>query len=245
MDLKQAIEQRISRRSYLQTPIKKTTAESLQTLCEHTNEQLGLRVTLVQNNGAAFAGLRRSYGMFSGVENYFAMIGKTADPNRNEKLGYCGERLVLAATVLGLGTCWVGGTYDRKSCPVAIQPDEMLECVIAVGNVFEEQSTKERLIYKLAHRTGKTPENLYQADAPVPDWFSMGMKAVGRAPSALCRRPTVFSYRKGQVRARVPHYESHEGIDLGIAKLHFEIGAGGGDWEWGNNGPFYRSVKET
>ncbi|MFC2347211.1 MAG: nitroreductase, partial [Scardovia wiggsiae] len=28
--------------------------------------------------------------------------------------------------------------------------------------------------------------------------------------------------------------------DLGIAKLHFQIGAGGGSWEWGDRGTFSR-----
>ena len=33
-------------------------------------------------------------------------------------------------------------------------------------------------------------------------------------------------------------------IDLGIAKLHFELGAGGGSWEYGNGGRYYLADKE-
>lgn len=29
-------------------------------------------------------------------------------------------------------------------------------------------------------------------------------------------------------------------VDLGIAKLHFEIGAGGGRWDWGDGAEFHR-----
>lgn len=29
-----------------------------------------------------------------------------------------------------------------------------------------------------------------------------------------------------------------EPIDMGIAKLHFEIGSGGGIWQWGNDSIF-------
>ena len=33
-------------------------------------------------------------------------------------------------------------------------------------------------------------------------------------------------------------------VDLGIAKLHFELGAHGGEWEWGSGGVFRRAAQE-
>ncbi len=33
-------------------------------------------------------------------------------------------------------------------------------------------------------------------------------------------------------------------VDLGIAKLHFELGAHGGEWEWGEGGLFRRALQE-
>lgn len=60
--------------------------------------------------------------MFSGVNSYFAMAGRRADLCLREKVGYWGEKLVLEATRLGLGTCWVGGTFDRRPAPAACSP---------------------------------------------------------------------------------------------------------------------------
>jgi hypothetical protein len=80
---------------------------------------------------------------------------------------------------------------------------------------------------------------MYTSDAPVPDWFLSGMQAVQKAPSAINRQPVMFSYKDGVVTASVEDIDG-EGFafDLGIAKLHFEIGAGGGAWEFGNGAEF-------
>lgn len=65
------------------------------------------------------------------------------------------------------------------------------------------------------------------------------MRAVRRAPSALNRQPVRFVWRDGAVSASVPDYAS-QAVDLGIAKLHFEIGAGGGSWKPGSGGAYLR-----
>src|SRR5699024_12594116 len=33
-------------------------------------------------------------------------------------------------------------------------------------------------------------------------------------------------------------------VDLGIAKLHFELGAHGGAWTWGDGGVFHKAAEE-
>ncbi len=71
-----------------------------------------------------FDGLKKSYGLFSGVRHYLALVGNKTDMLTVEKLGYYGELLVLHATALGLGTCWVGGTYDDSCCPVTLEENE-------------------------------------------------------------------------------------------------------------------------
>ena len=49
------------------------------------------------------------------MNNYLVFAGPENDPDLDEKCGYYGERIILTATTMGLGTCWVGGTYDRTS----------------------------------------------------------------------------------------------------------------------------------
>jgi hypothetical protein len=98
---------------------------------------------------------------------------------------------------------------------------------------------KEKFIYSLTHRKSKTMEQMYESDTAVPDWFLSGMEAVRLAPSAVNRQPVMFGYKNGNVTASVKNING-EGfaLDLGIAKLHFEFGAGYGKWEFGNGAAF-------
>lgn len=236
-DLLQAIDIRRSRRKYLTTAIAVSAVETLQTLISEYNSKAKMR--LVLNNGDAFAGLSKSYGMFSGVQNYIALIGDKNDVVGMEKLGYYGELLVLHATALGLGTCWVGGTFDRKSCPVELTDGESIVCVITIGNTEQSLSSKEKLIRWATHRKTKTIPQMVESDGYDAWWFSDGMRSVQKAPSAINRQPVTFTFRNSVVTASVKDIKGDGfALDLGIAKLHFELGAGGGTWEWGNGKEF-------
>lgn len=125
MDIIEAIEARHSVRNYKNIPIP---AESLTTLrqdVETLNGESGLHIQLVVDEPKAFSGLMARYGKFSGVANYFAMIGKKG-PNLEEDVGYYGERLVLKAQQLGLNTCWVAMTYSKVRGAYQINPGEKL-----------------------------------------------------------------------------------------------------------------------
>ena len=49
---------------------------------------------------------------------------------------------------------------------------------------------------------------------------------------------TYFTLSGGTVTAAVDASRAMDWIDLGIAKLHFQIGAGQGQWAWGDGGLF-------
>jgi nitroreductase len=240
-DLLAAIDRRRSRRKYLPKVLEQTAAETLRVFIASLSDREYVKMRLITDNGDAFNGLRKSYGMFSGVRNYIALIGDKTDMLCLEMLGYYGEWLILHATALGLGTCWVGGTFDSAFCPVELEEDDSVVCAITVGEVKPELSAKEKLIYRLTHRKTKTVEQMYTSDSPVPDWFFAGMQAVQKAPSAINRQPVMFSYKDGVVSASVEDITTQGmAFDLGIAKLHFELGAGGGRWDFGNGESFTR-----
>ena len=59
------------------------------------------------------------------------------------------------------------------------------------------------------------------------------------------RQGYCFSFRKdGAVRVRLSGTGSFALVDLGIAKRHFELGAHGGEWTWGDGGVFRKSREE-
>lgn len=236
MNITTAIETRKSRRAYCGTPIEKDKISLFQSRIDEYNQKSGLSIRFLENGEAAFSGIRKSYGMFSGVRSLFIMKGPAADPNLKEKVGYYGELLILEATALGLGTCWVGGTFDASG--IRTNPGEELICVITVGNVPAAESLKERLIYKAVHRTTKLIEQMLETDIEPPLWLKQGMKAVQKAPSTRNRQRVSFQYQKGLLRASVPAAARFDFVDLGIAKLHFALAAGG-SFEMGNNGRYF------
>ncbi|MCL2559012.1 MAG: hypothetical protein FWE07_00875 [Turicibacter sp.] len=238
MTLLEAIDIRTSRRKYLETALAVEHIENLQKLMAEYHQIGGFRVELVMNNGEAFKGFTRSYGMLTGVQHYFGFIADVDDPHADEKIGYYGELLVLHATAMGLGTCWIGGTFSKSKIPFDLTGNERLACLITVGNVADAPSSKEKFIYKLTHRKTKLAEDMFTNDASsVPAWFLQGMAAVVKAPSAMNKQPVMFTYEAGRVRASV-RTKYLAAFDLGIAKLHFELAAGGGAWQWGSGGEF-------
>lgn len=238
MELRSAMELRKSRRHFTAEPIPEDTAETLLALVKEINRETGLHLQMVFDHGEAFSGLRKSYGLFSGVQNYLVLAGNKETMNIYEKMGYYGERWVLLATTLGLGTCWVAGTYDKKSVYCHLEPDEEIAAVIPFGNYLEKETVFTKVLRKQMHRNTKgIDELLYAVDQP-PNWVLKAMKYVVKAPSAVNRQPVKFTYSEGLVMATITGDSMIQQIDMGIAKLHFELGTGGGVWQWGSGGIF-------
>lgn len=237
MDLKSAILERISRRTYEKEPIADIDREKLEAAVWECNRSAGLHIQMKLGDGEAFSAAK-SKGFLSGVENYFAMICKKDDPIGDEKIGYYGESLILLCTRLGLGSCWIAGTYDKNLCHVEVGEDEELRCVIVFGSVKPKESIKERAIAKSVKRNSKEIKDMLSAYDDVPNWVVDGVRYAVKAPSAQNRQPVKFFCDGESVFAKVKGDHKYDLIDLGIAKLHFEIGAGVGTWEFGNGGMF-------
>lgn len=241
-----AIKLRTSRRAYT-GPLTNMEANVLGNLVDEINERSGLRISLQSDAVTAaglFGGFRSNYGMFSGVQGLFVIAGSAEDPHLLEKAGYWGEKLVLEATKMGLGTCWVGGTFDKKTVNMTLKDGERLVAVITVGHTRETKTSKERIIYKATHRKNKSIGDFYTSDiSPLPGWFLAGMQAVLRAPSAMNGQPVRFVYEKGRALAKIPdNAADYQRIDLGIAKLHFSIAAQG-HFLPGNNAEFVLEIE--
>ena len=105
------------------------------------NKESGLNIKLVIGSGAElFNGFRKSYGLFVGVQNYIAMIGNKDLPDRMEKVGRYGEKIILEATAMGLSSCWIGTSYDKKAAATLCSTNDTLDCVIAIGYIEDRKS---------------------------------------------------------------------------------------------------------
>lgn len=227
MTLQEAIQQRHSVRHYVSKPLNQTIVDILNDKIKNCNLDGNLHIQLVLNEKKGFSGLF-SYGKFSGVENYIVMAGKK-DVDFDERIGYYGEQLVLLAQQLGLGTCWAGLSYRKVAGTFKLLTGEKIACMIALG--YPENNGK---IVK-----HKSVSDVSNANDTTPDWFRAGVEAALLAPTAVNQQKFYFEYiepqsgGKAKIKATVKFsLVGYTKIDLGIAKLHFEIGAGKEHFDW-------------
>lgn len=214
MDIFEAMEKRHSVRQYIEKPLGAEEALALSEEIKLCNEEGGLHIQLVKDEPKAFSGFMAHYGKFSGVTNYIALVGPKG-PDLDEKCGYYGERLVLKAQELGLNTCWVAMTYSKIPGAFKVEKGEALTVVIALGYGKTEG---------IPHKS-KAPEEVSNVSANSPEWFKNGVRAALLAPTAVNQQKFYFTLENGKVtaKAKTAFYSK---VDLGIAKYHFELGAG-------------------
>lgn len=220
MTILEAISERHSVRDYEDRPIAKEAVDLLETKIKEFNEHGELHIQLVKNEPKAFDGLMAHYVKFSGVKNYIALIGKKS-AELEEKCGYYGERLVLLAQTLGLNTCWVAMTYKKVKTAFEVLHGEKLVAVISLGYGKTQG---------VAHKT-KPMSELCRVNGEMSDWFRSGMEAAMLAPTAMNQQNFMFTLDNNKVSAKagIGFYTK---MDLGIAKCHFEIGAGKENFIW-------------
>ena len=215
MTLLEAISARHSVRKYLDKEIPADIIAALQDKITECNNVGNLSIQLVQNETKAFTGML-SYGSFSGVKNYLVMVGKKAK-DLDERVGYYGEQIVLLSQTLGLNTCWVGLSYRKVPEAYNVGKDEKLVCMIALG-YGETQGVPHK---------SKSVEDVSNAS-----------EAALLAPTAVNQQKFSFeyvgmNYNRHQVRgSKGFSMIGYTQMDLGIAKYHFEVGAGKVNFEW-------------
>ena len=226
MTLLEAISARHSVRKYIDKDIPADIIAALQEKVAECNKEGNLNIQLVQNETRAFTGML-SYGQFSGVKNYIVMVGKKSK-DLDERVGYYGEQLVLYAQTLGLNTCWVGLSYRKVPDAYYVGKEEKLVCMIALG-YGETQGVGHKI---------KSIEEVSNASDITPSWFKRGVEAALLAPTAVNQQKFSFEYvgmnnNRHQVKAKKGiSMIGYTQIDLGIAKCHFEIGAGKENYIW-------------
>lgn len=226
MTLLEAIKLRHSVRRYTETPLAPDIIQELQEKIEEINHKSGLHIQLIVNEPKAYKGIF-AYGKFSGVTNYFVIAGNKGK-DMDETAGYYGELLVLYAQQLGLNTCWTGLSYQKVKNTYTLNEGEHVICYIALG-YGESQGC--------GHKS-KPMEEISNVSDQTPDWFHKGIEAVCLAPTAINQQKFYFKYNNassGKPKVSTRRDFSLAGytkIDLGIAKLHFEIAAGKENFDW-------------
>ena len=242
MDM-ETIRQRNSVRTYEDVDLNKDHRSRLSSLLDGVNSELGpfrasFRVQDLTVLGSTEKATKvGTYGVIKGQRGFLVGI---CDLSRDSliDLGRALQGLVLELTEMGIGTCWLGGTFKRSdlSGPIDLNDGENIAVLISYGYPAKKKRLVEGLMKAAAgSKNRKNPEELFFADGfkPLQQSFSSVLKnhleAVRLAPSAINKQPWRLVVSEQELRLYLQRPAKTEGramnmkyLDMGIAMAHLE-----------------------
>jgi len=251
----EAINKRVSVRSYTGRSIEQSKMQKLINLLESTNEgPFGnkTRFSLIdfsemEKNETSSLG---TYGFIRGAKLFIVGavkygFGEMDGARALVDLGYCFERVILTATNLGLGTCWLGGTFKRANFAkrMNVSEDEIVPAISPIGYARDRRSIREIAVRRFANSDRRKPweELFFEGDMNTPlskesaGAYAVPLECVRLGPSASNKQPWRVVYQKQHgafhfYLKRNWGYDKLNGIDLqlvdmGISMCHFELSA--------------------
>jgi len=215
MTLLEAIDVRHSVRAYKPEPITDEIRQKLDAFVDSCNKEGNLNISIRYDDPTGFDSRLAHYGSFSNVRNYIVLAGKK-DKDFDVRCGYYGEKIVLYAQQLGLNTCWVALTFNKKKVKEIISPEDTLCMVIALG--YGETQGSERKSKAIGDVTAGT--------GTMPDWFRAGVTAALKAPTATNQQKFMFGMKNGEPAVKVKGIGPYTKVDCGIVAYHFEVASG-------------------
>lgn len=251
--IQEIIGQRYSCRSYIAEPVQETHQQALRRFLEtlqlgplgtHARFEL---VAATQDDRQSLKGLG-TYGFVKNPTGF--IIGALEQGSKNlEDYGYLLERSVLSATDIGLGTCWLGGSFTKSSFAekIVLRDGETMPAVVATGYDAEKKGRGRQLRSYLSAVRRLPMERLFFKDSfssplskEAAGAYAQPLEMVQWAPSASNKQPwriiriddawhfylqRTKGYGKGTIVFSILHLADLQRIDMGIAMCHFELTA--------------------
>jgi nitroreductase len=184
-----------------------------------------------------------TYGFVQGAPAF--LVGAIASGEYAlEDYGWCMEKVVLELTRLGLGTCWLGGTFRRSAFARAagLAAGEIIPAVSPVGLPEGTRSAIDVLASAVSGAWGrKRWEELFLLSRKDAGEWAPCLDAVRAAPSAVNGQPWRVAMEAAapvlhffRVSRALAERRALQKVDMGIAMCHFELAARelglGGSW---------------
>lgn len=220
LDIEKSIRKRRSVRTYDKRKVDLCMREKIMEYAEGLQNPLGPKVTfrLLDKASDPKGDKLGTYGIIKGAELYIGAKIKREE-YAPEALGYDFERLVLYLTDMGLGTCWLGGTFNKGAFAEAmdVQDDEIFTIVSPIGYTADKMSLVEVMMRRGSGGDKRLPwEELFydgdfgkpiaagDADAAFKAGSVIGgyadvLEMVRLAPSAVNRQPWRIVVERGDV----------------------------------------------
>ncbi len=146
--------------------------------------------------------------------------------------GYVMEHAILAATKLGLGSCWLGGTFSKSAFKqaVGLKSGEFLPAVSPLGHEAPKKRLVDKILCFVSRSKSRHPfESMFYnamgdplTEQAAGEW-AKPLQAVRLAPSASNGQPWRIKMTEDGFHFALAHTGSFQEIDLGIAMAHFEL----------------------
>jgi nitroreductase len=265
----EVIRNRSSKRRYEERPIESDARGVLDDFLSSDSSidvpfSSALRLKLVAANEGDRSSLKGlgTYGMIRGAPGFVVGAVKRSWKDM-EDFGFAMERTILLATNLGLGTCWLGGTFTKSSFAekIGARDDEIVPAVVAIGHATAQRSALDKVVRWGAKSKNRRPWNelffsesfertLSPEDAGD---FSTAFEMVRLAPSASNKQPWravvapdgrsvhFFLYRDPSYNRNMKKMKlaDLQRVDMGIAFCHFWLATqeDGLDGAWSTDPP--------
>lgn len=245
------IPRRFSCRAYVRTPIEVRKRETLLLeIAQIKSGPLGtpLRYELVASAGDGADPLK-GLGTYGFIKNpdAFIVAAVSEGPKGLEDFGYAVERLVLLATDLGCGSCWLGGSFTKSkfAAKIGALKNETVPAVVSLGNVGDPERERKRTFRRIVGSATRLPwEQLFfdsAFDSPLSrnsaGTYAAPLEMVRLGPSASNKQPWrivkdgndwhFFMRRtrgyRGGIAPRLLGIADIQRVDIGVAMCHFEL----------------------
>ena len=235
MSIIEAIRKRESIRTYTDERLTREQANEIERFIRETKAPFDVEacIKLIHAEAGEKPVKLGTYGFISGATNYIILIYKET-PFAEVGSAYLFEQVILFCTSMGLGTCWLGGSFSRGDFKkhAGLQTGEKLRIVSPVGYSSGKRRFLDTLVKpKKQIKNPRRPFNtlFYNKDFSTPleedmagDYF-LPLEMVRLGPSASnkqsCR--VVVDYEKLHFYKAFSN-NGFSDIDLGIALCHFE-----------------------
>lgn len=243
-DVKETSIKRKSVRTYIEKPLSDSDREKINDyialiLNEESSFSAKVRIRLFDVDKDINSKDLGTYGVIKGARTYLG-VAVNEVPDAMEAVGYVFEKLVLYAASIGLGTCWLGGTFNRSEFAKAmeLEGDEFFPIASPIGYPAPKNHTVDRIMRKAikADSRKKFDEIFFENNFSSPltneksDVFADILECVRLAPSAKNAQPwrilkdgdTFHFFEKKTIPS-----SSHDiqRLDIGIAGCHFDLAA--------------------
>ena len=199
-DLREAVESRHSVRTYSEKALDSTVKKQILDYAAGIDNPFddSVRIQLLEKDLSPNGEKLGTYGIIKGANNYLAVTVQDAELSL-EALGYEFEVLVLYAVSLGLGTCWLGGTF-RKSAfaeAIGIREGELFPILSPIGYPADKKSLTEKIMRSAVQADKRLPweQLFFDGDFLKPIAAGQGgeynnaFEMLRLAPSAVNKQP--------------------------------------------------------